>query len=194
MKDLKAILEQYAKIETGDLLAIINFVQLNSDYLFSGTSKNLSEIGHIYIDYLVSLYDKSRYSKILDVVDIMEKSNDFIKYRKTDTEFDEDVRYYKYASLFLTKKYRASKFGFADLVKDFPDNENYPNWLKDSNFRMRRTLYSLILFSSIGLLFLTLVLRHYLKLPIPKIIGNVGEGIFLTFFVILMIDWYRNKE
>jgi hypothetical protein len=194
MKDLKAILEQYEKIETGDYLAIIDFVQLNSDYLFSGISKNLSEIEHIYIDYLISLYDKSRYSKVLEVVDIMEKSNDFIEYRKIDTEFDEDVRYHKYASMFLTKKYRASKFGFAELVKDFPDNENYPNWLKDSKFRTRMTLYSLILFSSIGLSFLTLVLRHYLKLPIPKIIGSFGEGIFLTFFVILMIDWYRNKE
>ena len=124
MTDNLKLEEEYSKIKEGDLLEIIDFCELHSDYLFSECKIDVSEIEHIYIDYLSSLYQKSRYSKVLDVIDRFEKTDCIIEFRGIDNEFDEDVRFYKFASLFHKKQYEKSKKGFAELVKDFPENED----------------------------------------------------------------------
>ena len=92
MKETSILIEEFEKIKEGDLIAIIDFFELNEDSLLSKNSKDLEEIEYIYIDYLVALLNKSRYSKILEIIEKIEKLDEFQKYRKSDLEFDEDLR------------------------------------------------------------------------------------------------------
>ena len=184
MKENSVLIAEYDKIEEGNLLAIIDFFQSNYDSLFSSGLTELAKIEHIYIDYFVSLHDKSRYSKILEVIDKMEQLDVFKLYRKTDTEFDEQVRFYKYSSLFSKKRYADSKRGFAELLRDYPENEDYQDWFSDSKNRIRIKTFALLMYLTGGFMFIVLILRLYLHLPILVQISRIAEGLFIISVVL----------
>lgn len=194
MKENLNLTEDFSKIKEGDLSAIIDFCELHSDYLFSDSAIDISEIEHIYIDFLVSLYQKSRYSKVLEVIDRFEKTDSIIAFRVIDREFDEDVRYYKFASLFHKKQYKNSKKGFAELVKDFPENEDYQEWLIDSKKKISNRIFGLIMYYSGGFLFLVTAFRLYLNIPLLGIINRIAEGLFVLSIALFLIDLKRKRK
>jgi len=194
MTDNLKLEEEYSKIKEGDLLAIIDFCELHSDYLFSDSKIDVSEIEHIYIDYLSSLYQKSRYSKVLDVIDRFEKTDCIIEFRGSDNKFDEDVRFYKFASLFHKKQYEKSKKGFSELVKDFPENEDYQEWLIDSKKRISNRIFILIMYCTGGFLFSVGAIRLYFNSPVLGIMNRIAEGLFVFSMVLLFIDLKRKRR
>ena len=194
MKETLNLSEDFSKIEQGDLSAIIDFCELHSGYLFSDSKIDFSEIEHIYIDYLVSLYNKSRYSKVLDIIDRFEKTDSINEFRDIDKEFNKDVRFYKFASLFHKKQYEKSKNGFAELVKDFPENEDYQEWLIDSKKRISNRIFGLIMYSSGVFLFSVLAVRLYVNIPLLGIINRIAEGLFVLSIALFFIDLKRKRK
>ncbi|WP_372641638.1 hypothetical protein [Ancylomarina sp.] len=194
MKDNPILVEEFEQIEDGDLMATIDFFKQNEESLLSKTSTELDEIEYIYIDYLVALYEKSRYSRIIEIIEKLENSNEVEEYRKSDLEFDEDIRFYKYSSFFSKKNYKESKAGFKELVKDYPENEDYQNWLIDSKTRISNDTFGFIMLSTGGLMLLALIIQLYLKSPLLKSINYILEGLFLVSFLLLIIDLRRKRK
>lgn len=194
MKETSILAEEFEKIQDGDLLAIIDFFETNEDSLLSKDSNELGEIEYIYIDYFVALLDKSRYSKILEIIEMIEKLDEFQKYRILDLDFDEDLRFYKYSSLYYKKRYRESKKGFEKLVLDFPKNEDYHGWLIDSMKGISTNVFRLIMFSTGALMFLILVIRMYWSLPLLGTLNRIAEALFILSIVLFFIDLRRKRK
>jgi tetratricopeptide (TPR) repeat protein len=194
MKETSILIEEFEKIQEGDLLSIIDFFETNEDSLLFKESHEIGEIDYIYIDYLVSLLEKSRYSRILEIVEKLEKLDEFKKYRNSDLDFDEDLRFYKYSSLYYKKRYRESKKGFEKLVHDFPKNEDYHGWLIDSMKGISTNVFRLIMFSTGALMFLILVIRMYWSLPLLGTLNRIAEALFILSIVLFFIDLKRKRK
>jgi|GEM_PF-4539179 len=194
MKETSILAEEFEKIQDGDLLAIIDFFEKNKNSLLSRNSNELGEIEHIYIDYIVALLDKSRYTKILEIIEKIEKLDEFQKYRNLDLDFDEDLRFYKYSSLFYKRRYKESKIGFEKLLKDYPKNEDYQDWFIDLGKRIDNRIFGGIMFSAGGLMFLIGVIRLYWNLPLLATLNRIAEGLFILSIVIYFINLKRKRK
>lgn len=194
MKETSILAEEFEKIQDGDLLAIIDFFETNEDSLLSKNSNELGEIEYIYIDYLVALLDKSRYSKILEIIEKIEKLDEFQKYRNLDLDFDEDLRFYKYSSLFYKRRYKESKIGFQKLLKDYPKNEDYQGWLIDSKKRISNRIFGISMYSAGGLLFLIVAIRLYWNPPLLDTLNRIAEVLFVLSIGLYFIDLKRKRK
>ena len=194
MKETSILAEEFEKIQDGDLLAIIDFFEKNENSLLSKKSNELGEIEHIYIDYLVALLDKSRYSKILEIIEKIEKLDEFQEYRNLDLDFDEDLRFYKYSSLFYKRRYKESKIGFEKLLKDYPKNEDYQDWLIDSKKRISNRIFGIIMYSASGLLFLIVAIRLYWNPPLLATLNRIAEVMFALSIGLFFIDLKRKRK
>ncbi len=191
MKATSILAEEFDKIQDGDLLAIIDFFEKNEDSLLSKKSNELGEIEYIYIDYLVALLDKSRYSIILEIIEKFEGLDEFKNYRNSDLDFDEDLRFYKYSSLFYKKRFKESKIGFEKLLNDYPKNEDYQGWLIDSKKRISNRFFGIIMYSAGGLLFLIVAIRLYWNLPLLDTLNRIAEVLFVLSIGLYFIDLKR---
>lgn len=194
MKETSILVDEFEKIKEGDSIAIIDFFEKNEESLLFKESHQIAEIDYIYIDYLISLLEKSRYSKIIEVVEKFEKLDEFKKYRNSDLDFDEDLRFYKYSSLYYKKRYRESKKGFELLVHDFPKNEDYHGWLIDSMKGISTNVFRLIMFSAGALMFLILVIRMYWSIPLLGTLNRIAEALFILSIVLFFIDLKRKRK
>ena len=194
MNTTSILAEEFDKIQEGDLLAIIDFFERNENSLLSKNLKELGEIEYMYIDYFDALINKSRYSKILEVIEKIEKLDEFKKYRNLDLDFDEDIRFYKYSTLFYKKKYKESKIGFEKLLKDYPKNEDYQNWLIDSKKGISNYTFAIIMYSAGGLLFLVVAMGLYWDLPFWNTIHRIAEALFGLSIILYFFNLKRKRK
>jgi hypothetical protein len=191
MIENSTIAKKYDEIEDGDLLSIIDFFQSNSTFLLSKDLEDIQEIETIYIDYLFSLYDDSRYTKILEAIETFDNIDAIKRYRLEDKGFDKEIRFYKYASVFFKKKYKEAKLGFSELVKDYPDNEDYREWLIDSIRKRYSIVFGSMIFAGIASLFIFLALRLYWNIEVLVILNRILEGLVFLLVAIYFINQKR---
>ncbi|MGE0088530.1 MAG: hypothetical protein AB7S50_03540 [Bacteroidales bacterium] len=189
MNEAQKLFKEFKETEFSNDLEIINFVQTHLDTLLSEATQDLNDIGFTYIEYIESLYNQSRYSRVLEFIDRIETIEYFNEYRKTDPSFDENIRFYKYASLSRKHKTNESLKGFSNLVLDFPENEDYPDWVRELKYKKRNKILGLIMFIMLGILFISLVIRNFYPSEAIKSLGNKLE----ILFVISFLGYYANN-
>lgn len=194
MKTIQEIDSEYDKLPEEDSDKIIEFFENNSDTLLSQNIGDISDIECIYTDYIVTLWEESRYSKVIEVTEKLENIKSVMNYSETDKDFKIDLIFHKSASLFNKKRLKESKQGFEMLVNIDPENEDFSDWYKDIKKRLLFRYISFIMFGSIGLAFLTLVIPEYFSVIIPKVYTNVLEGIFYLTFGFFIIEKFINKK
>ncbi|MBK3519986.1 hypothetical protein [Carboxylicivirga marina] len=195
MKELLELEKSYDELpEESEPETIIKFFEDNSDVFLSNENMDVSDVLHIYTDYLYFLGIKSRYSKVIAVTEEMEK-RDYIKHQlENDKDFNMDFVFYKSASLSRRKRYKEALKGFKQLILIDPQNEDYKDWYIETKRNILHILLNYLMFGSIGLALLAIIMPIYFSISVPKGVIHVFEGIFFSILAFKIIENLVRKK
>ena len=79
-------------------------------------------------------------------------------------------------------------------MNDYPENEDYQDWLIDLGKRIDNRIFGGIMFSAGGLMFLIGVIRLFWNLPLLVALNRIAEGLFILSIVIYFINLKRKRK